>query len=190
MQKPLLPVPTVKLSRLKGVGTGMRTETCVNFGGPITMVPYLHQGNIYIKRKLQVCRAQKCTSLVSAKGPFTCVGRQTTPTQGSRYRAGNGNLRKLGWTYQNGTIFAPMHYLYQKVKLPRLKGVGIGMRTETCVNWGRPIAMLPCFHQGNIYIKRKLQVWRENPEIYFSSRCKKPSYLCGPSNYPDSRESV
>ena len=47
------------------------------------------------------------------------------------------------------------------VKLTRLKGGGIGPRMETCVNLGRPIAMVPCFHQGNIYIKRKLRVWRD-----------------------------
>ena len=113
--------------------------------------------------------------------------------------------------------------------------------------------MVPCLHQDNIYIKRKLRVWRaqkcislvggnspltcvgrqstvcqgkqyrvgngnmcklgwtyrhgtvfaprqyshqkeatgmESPEMYFPSRCKKPSYLCGPSNYPVSNESV
>ena len=31
------------------------------------MVPCLHQGNINAKRKLRVCRDQKCTPLVSAK---------------------------------------------------------------------------------------------------------------------------
>ena len=28
------------------------------------------------------------------------------------------------------------------------------------VNWDGPIAMVPCLHQGNIYIKRNLRVWR------------------------------
>ena len=40
------------------------------------------------------------------------------------------------------------------VKLPRLKGGGIGKRTETCVNSGGSIALVPCVHQGNIYKKR------------------------------------
>ena len=47
------------------------------------------------------------------------------------------------------------------VKIPRLEGGGIGPRTESCVIRDGPIAMVPCFHQGNIYTKRKLRVWRD-----------------------------
>ena len=149
MQKALLPVRAVKLPRLKGVGIGSGTETCVNWGGPIAMVPCLHQGNNYVKRKLRVWRSQKCISLVGAKSPLTCAGPQSTVCQGRQYRVGNGNLRKLGWTYRHGTMFEPRQYLHQKE--------ATGM---------------------------------ESPEMYFPSRCKKPSYLCGPSNYPVSKESV
>ena len=111
MQKPLLPVRAVKLSRLKEGSIGSRAETCLNWGGPITMVPCLHQSNIYIKRKLRVWRDQKCIALVGAKNPLTCAGHQTTPSQGSLCRAENGNL---GWSYHHGTMFAPRQYLYQK----------------------------------------------------------------------------
>ena len=104
----------VKLPRLKGVGIGLTTETCVNWGGSIAMVPCFHQGNIYIKRKLRVWRAKKCISLVGAKSTLTCVGRQITVHQGRQYRVGNGNLRKLGRTYHHGTVFAPRQYLHQK----------------------------------------------------------------------------
>ena len=108
------PMRAVKLHCLKGVGIGPRTETCVKWGGHTAMVPSLHQGNVYIKRKLRVWRDQKCIPLVGAKIPRSCVGRQTTPPQVSRYRADNGNLRKLVWTYRHGTVFAPSQYLYQK----------------------------------------------------------------------------
>ena len=47
------------------------------------------------------------------------------------------------------------------VKIPRLKGVGIGPRTKTCGNCGGPNVTVPCLHQGNIYIKSKLRVWRD-----------------------------
>ena len=47
------------------------------------------------------------------------------------------------------------------VKRPHLEGDGIGPRTESCVICDGPIAMAPCLRQGNIYTKRKLQVWRE-----------------------------
>ena len=35
----------------------------------------------------------------------------------------------------------------------RLEGSSIGPRTESLVNWDGPVAMVPCLHQGNIYIK-------------------------------------
>ena len=48
----------------------------------------------------------------------------------------------------------------QAVKIPRLEGGGIGPRTESCITWDGPIAMVPYLHQGNIHAKRKLRVWR------------------------------
>ena len=139
----------IKVPWVKGDSIGRGTKTCVNWGGPIVMVPCLHQGNIYIKRNVRVWRTQKCVSLVGAKSPLTCAGRQTTPSQRSRYRVDNGNLRKLGWTYRYGTVFEPRQNSHEKE--------ATGM---------------------------------ESPEMYFPSRCKKPSYLCGLSNYPVSNESV
>ena len=47
------------------------------------------------------------------------------------------------------------------VKVPSLEGGSIGPRTESLVNSDGPMAMVPCFHQGNIYTKRKLRVWKE-----------------------------
>ena len=99
---------------------GHRTKSCVNCDGPITMVPCLHQGNIYTKRKLRVWRDHKCIPLVGAITALTCAGHQNTQSRGS-----------------------------------------LGPRTESCVNWDGPIAMVPPVHQGNIYAKRKLRVWRD-----------------------------
>ena len=47
------------------------------------------------------------------------------------------------------------------VKIPRLEGGSIGPSTESCINCNGPISMAPCLHQGNIYTKRKLRVWRD-----------------------------
>ena len=149
VQNPLLLVRAVKLPHLKGVGIGPRTETYVNWGGPIAMVPLLHQGNIYIKRKLREWGDHKCIPLVYARTPLTCAGRQTIPSQGSRYRPEDGKLYKLGWTYRHVTVLAPRQCLYQKEAM--------GM---------------------------------ERPELYSPNRCQTVSYLCGPSNYPISIESV
>ena len=53
------------------------------------------------------------------------------------------------------------HLTVWTVKIPRLEGGSIGPRTESWVNWNGPRAMVPCFHEGNIYTKRKLRVWRD-----------------------------
>ena len=104
----------IKLSRLKGVGIGPKTDSYINWCGPIAMVPCLHQGNIYFKRKLWVWRDQKLVPLVCAK-TLTCADRQTISSQRSRYRPENANLRKFGLNYRHGTMFTPKQYLYQRV---------------------------------------------------------------------------
>ena len=141
----------------------------------------------------------------------------------------------------------------QAVKIPRVEGGSIGPSTESCINCDGPISIIPCFHHGIIYIKRKLRVWRdqkcipldgaitplncagrhntpsrgrqyraqngnfgklgrtyghgtvfaprkylnqkeatgmERQEMYSVSRWNNPTYLCGPSKYPVSREVV
>ena len=52
--KNILTCAAVKILRLEGDGIGPRTESCVIRDGPIAMVPCLHWGNIYSKRKLRV----------------------------------------------------------------------------------------------------------------------------------------
>ena len=49
----------------------------------------------YTKRKLRVCRYQKCIPLVGAIIPLTCSGRQNTPSRGRQYRAQYVKLHKL-----------------------------------------------------------------------------------------------
>ena len=104
----------VKIPRLDGGSIGPGTESCINCDGPISIVPCLHQGNIYIKRKLRVWRDQKCIPLVGAITPLNCAGRHNTSSRGRQYRAQNGKFGKLGRTYGHGTVFAPRKYLYQK----------------------------------------------------------------------------
>ena len=64
----------VKIPRLEGGSIGPRTESLVNWGGPMAMVPCMHQGNTYNKRKLRVWRDQKCIPLVGAITPLNCSG--------------------------------------------------------------------------------------------------------------------
>ena len=75
MKQPHIPARAIKILRLEGVSIGLRSESWVNWDEPMTMVPCLHLGNIYTKRKLRVWRDQKCIPLVGAINPLTCVGR-------------------------------------------------------------------------------------------------------------------
>ena len=111
---PRLEGGSIGLPHLEGGSIGPITESWVNWDRQMAMVPCLHQGNIYEKRKRRVWRAQKCIPLVGAKTPLNCAGRQNTPSRGKQYRAQNGKLRKFGWTYLYGSVFAPRKYLYQK----------------------------------------------------------------------------
>ena len=104
----------VIILRLEGGSIGPRTESLVDWDGPMAMVPCLHQGNIYTKRKLRVWRDQKCIPLVGALTPLNCEGRENTPSRGRQYRAHNGKFGKLGRTYGHGIVFALRKYLYQK----------------------------------------------------------------------------
>ena len=104
----------VKIPHLEGGSIGPRTESLVNWDGPMAMVPCLHQGNINSKRKVRVWRDQRSIPLVGAITTLTCAGRHNTPSRWRQYRAQNGKFGKFGLTYGHGTVFAPRNYLYQK----------------------------------------------------------------------------
>ena len=114
MEQPHLPARVIKIHRLEGGIIGARTKSWVNWDGPMAMVPCLHQGNIYTKRKLRVWRDQKCMPLVGAINTLTCAVRSNSPSRGRQYSAQNGKLGKLARTCDHGTVFAPRKYLYQK----------------------------------------------------------------------------
>ena len=139
----------VIIPNLEEGSIGPSTESCIKCDGPISMVPCLHHGNIYIERKLRVWRDQKCILLVSAITPHTYAGRQNTPSRGRQYSSQNGKFGKLGRIYGHGTVLAPRKYLYQKEATSM-----------------------------------------ERPEMYSIRRCNNPTYLCGLSKYPVSREAV
>ena len=109
----------VKIPCLERGSIGPSTESCINCDGPISMVPCLHQGNIYIKRKLRVWRDQKCIPLVGGITPLNCAGRDNTPSRGRQYRAQNGKFGKLGRTYRHDTVFAPRKYTKRKLRVWR-----------------------------------------------------------------------
>ena len=93
------------MPRLVGGSIGPRTESLVNWDGPMARVPHLHQGNIYTKRKLRVWRERKCIPLVGAITPHNCAGRHNTPSRGRQNRAQNVKFGKMGRTYGHATVF-------------------------------------------------------------------------------------
>ena len=92
----------------------LRMEIFGNSGLLIGMETCFHQSNIYMKRKLLICRNEKCIPLVGAKIVLTSTGPQTNPFHAGQHSPENGNLRKFGSTYPHGTVFATKQCLYQK----------------------------------------------------------------------------
>ena len=117
MQKPLLPLGIVKLPCLKGGGIGPRTKNLRKFGR-IYRVGTVFAPRQYLYQKgARGMERPEMYSFRQCKTPLTFWGSQTTLSEGRRYRAGNGNLRKLRRIYRLGTVFAPRQYLYQKTAM-------------------------------------------------------------------------
>ena len=177
------------------------------------MVPCLHQGNIYTKRKLRVWRDQKCIPLVAAITPLTCAGRQNTRSQGRQYRAQNGKLGKLGRTYCHGTVFAPEIYLLQKeatgMERPEMYSASRCNNPTSCAGRqntpsrgrqyraqnGKLHKMGRTYLHGTVFVPRNYLYQKEakgmeKPEMYSDSRRNNPTYLCGLSKYLVSRKAV
>ena len=104
----------VKIPHLEGGSTGPRTESCVNSDGPFSMVPCLHQGNIYIKRNLRVWKDQKCIPLVGAIAPLNGAGRKLLRLEGGSLGPRTESCVNCHGPISQCTVFAPRKYLYQK----------------------------------------------------------------------------
>ena len=130
------------------------------------MVPCLHQSNVYIKRKLRICRVHKCIPIVSAKTLLTCAGLQTNPSHFSKYKAENGHFaefldllfaivpslhqsnyitqRRYGYGESKNVFLSSVqkpHLSVRDCKRTRLISVTIGSRTE--ILWNFRIYFLP-----------------------------------------------
>ena len=190
-------------------------ESCLNWDlSPwYAMVPCLHQGNIYTKRKLRAWRDQKCIPLVSAITPLTCTGLQNTSSRVWRYEPRtesclnwDGPIAMVPCVHQgNINTKRKLRALRDQKCIPLVgaitpltcaghqntpsRGRRIRPRMESFLNWDGPIAMVPCLNQGNINTKKE-STCMKRPEMYSTSRCNNPTYLCAPSKYPVSREVV
>ena len=149
------------------------------------MVPCLHQSNVYIKTKLRVWRVIKCIPLIGTKTSLTCAGLQTTPSHVCQYRADNEKfVENMVYFYSWYHVCAKAMFIFKrKLRVLRLQKCIplVGAKTsltcaelqttpshvcqyraenEICGNPGLRLPMVPCLHQSNVYIKRKLRIWR------------------------------
>ena len=112
------------------------------------MVPCFQQSNVYLKRKLQVLRVQKCILVVFAKIALTCAGHQPTRSHVTQNTAENGNLRKSGSIFRHSTVFAPKQCLYQKeatgIESPKMHSCSLcKSRTYLCGTSNYPVSCNP-----------------------------------------------
>ena len=171
------------------------------------MVPRLHQSNVYIKRKLQVWRAQKCIALVRGKTPPTCAGLQTTPFHVWQYAAENGNMLNFGPTNPHCTTFAPWNvYIKRKLLVCRAQKCIALVGAETVLTSAGP--QTTPFYGGQYWdgngnmrnfgptnphgtafaptqcLYQKEATRMESPNMYCASTSKNPTYQCWSANYP------
>ena len=153
----------------------------------------------------------KCIPLVGAIIPLTCAGRHNTPSRGRQYRAQKGKFGKLGRTCGHGSVFAPRKYLYQKEATGMERHIPlVGEITPlNCAGRhntpsrgrqyraqkGRFGKLGRTYGHGTVFAPRKYLYQKEatgmeRPHMYSVSRCNNPTYLCGPSKYPVSREAI
>ena len=150
-------------------------------GLPIAMVPCLHQKNIYIHRKPKGCRAQEYYHWVGANREQTSTGLQITRIHMSPYRSDNAKFPIVRgflspwFRVCNKAIFISKgsfrdaesknivlglmqkgYKLLLGFKLAAFIYRHIGPTMQIPEISGLPIAMVPCLHRSNIYIKRKL----------------------------------
>ena len=184
MHKPHRPVRVTKLPRVMYHRIAPAMKIFGTFGLLFAMVPCLYQLKVYIIRKLRVWRAQKCNFLVSAKTEPTVVGQQTTPCLAAPYgqtieifkisglpidmvpclhQCNAYNVKRLRvWRAQkcNFLISAKTEPTIVGQQTTPCLAAPYGQGIEIFKISGLPIDMVPCLNQCNVYIKRKLRVWR------------------------------
>ena len=89
-------------------------QVCGKSGLPFAEVPYLHQSNLNMKRKLREWRTQKFNPCFGAESPPRSTGQQTTRFLAAPYGTVSANLRKVGTSFHQGTVFAPIQSTYEK----------------------------------------------------------------------------
>ena len=205
MQKPHLPVRDFKEPILKQVSIWPRMEICGRPGLPLAMVPFLHQSNVYVKRKLRIWRVEKCIPLVCAKTSpvLDCKRpRLESASVGSRMKIcrnpglpfamvpclhqSNVYIKKnlLVWRVEKCILFvgektaltsAVRQTTPSHVSQYRAENGNL-RKSGSTFRHGTVIAPKQCLYQ-------KEATGMESPKMHSSSRCKYRTYLFRTANY-------
>ena len=89
-------------------------QVCGKSGLPFAEVPYLHQSNLNMKRKLREWRTQKFNPCFGAESPPRSTRTQTALFHAVPYGTVSASLRKVGTSFRRGTVFAPIQSKYEK----------------------------------------------------------------------------
>ena len=102
VQKFHLPVWAGNLPHLMGGSIVPRTETWVVFASK----KYLYPKEATGMERTEMYSTSQC------RNPTYFCGPPNYPLSWGQYRAKNGYLRKLGWTYRHGTVFLQHRNIY------------------------------------------------------------------------------
>ena len=168
---------------------------------------YLYQKEATGMERSEMYSASRCNN------PTYLYGPSKYPVSREAVRAQNRKLPKLGRTCRRCTVFAPRKYLYQKEatgmerlemyfasrcnnptylcgpsKYPVSRGV-VWTKNGKLPKLGRTYRHSTVFAPRK-YLYQKKATGMERPEMYSASQWNNPTYLCGPSKNPVSREAV
>ena len=200
VQKQYLPVRGRKLPRFMGGRIGPEIEIFETSGLSIPMVPRLHKSIGYIKRKLRVWRTQKCIALVCAETVLISMLQETTPFHGGQYMAGIEIFETAGPPiHMVPRLHQSNGYIKRKLRAFRAQKCFAHVFAETVITSAGPkttpfhggqyrsgmeiretsgvlIGMVLHFHKRNVYIIRKLRVWRN--QKFIALVCGKNPQIC------------
>ena len=80
----------------------------------LTMLPWLNQCILYIKRRLRDWRTQKCNPFFGAESPLRCTGLQSTSFHAAQYSSDSSDFPKFRASINHGTVIAPMHFCIKR----------------------------------------------------------------------------
>ena len=90
------------------------SEDFTKFGASFNNSTVIVPMHLLYQKEATEWRTQKCNPLFGAKSPLRSTGLQNIRFHAAPYTADSADFQKFGAYFNNGTVIAPMHLLYQK----------------------------------------------------------------------------